>query len=258
MKTGRDDSIFTASDIKDVSGITYRQLNDWDSKGALPNQREQDSGWRKFNPRQCFVILVCAEIRRQFGVSLEKLAWLQKFMLQDDADHFSAAIEMMKLGLAVFIFTDLKDQFYMDSDNAIGELLDLGQCRYDEAQSHVLLLVNPLVNIMLAARQEPVRLDMSDKTYKVLRNAQYLMQVHDTAELAVLELMRRPNLSKFSVIQKSDKEVVLEIEVQAEKGADIQKELDAEDFQTVVVNRQDGKNIRISRKVVKKVATVKF
>jgi hypothetical protein len=111
---------------------------------------------------------------------------------------------------------------------------------------------------MLAARQEPVRLDMSDKTYKVLRNAQYLMQVHDTAELAVLELMRRPNLSKFSVIQKSDKEVVLEIEVQAEKGADIQKELDAEDFQTVVVNRQDGKNIRISRKVVKKVATVKF
>jgi hypothetical protein len=111
---------------------------------------------------------------------------------------------------------------------------------------------------MLAVLQKPVQLDMSDKTYEVLRNSQYLMRVHDTAEVAVLELMRRPGLSKFSVIQKNDKEVVLEIEVEAEKGADIQKELEDEDFQTVVVNRQDGKNIRISRKVVKKVAKVKF
>ena len=69
-------SMFTASDVKAVGGISYRQLNDWDSKGALPTQRVGSSGWRKFDSRQLFVILICAEIRNKFGVSIEKLAWL--------------------------------------------------------------------------------------------------------------------------------------------------------------------------------------
>ena len=90
--------------MRAVGGISYRQLNDWDSKGALPTQRVRGSGWRKFDSRQLFVILVLAEIRNQFGVSIEKLAWLQKFMLQDGANHFLAAVEMMRLGLAVVLF----------------------------------------------------------------------------------------------------------------------------------------------------------
>jgi len=258
METNSENPKFTASDLRKAGGISYRQLNVWDSKGALPNQREHSSGWRRFDPKRFFVILVCAEMRKQFGISLEKLAWLQKFMLQDGADHFSAAVDMMKHGLAVLILTDFGDQFDMDADYAIGELLDMGYCRYDESQSCVLLPVNPLVNKMLAALQKPMRLDISDKVYDAVRNARDAMQVRDTAELAVLELMRTPNLSKFSVIQRNDKEVMLEIEVEAENGADIQKELEDEDFQTVVVNRQDGKNIRISRKIVKKVAKVRF
>lgn len=64
--------------------------------------------------------MVCAELRKQFGVPIEKLAWLQKFMLQEGADHFSAAVEMMKHGLAVLILTDLSHQFDMDADFAIG------------------------------------------------------------------------------------------------------------------------------------------
>jgi hypothetical protein len=42
---------------------------------------------------------------------------------------------MMKHGLAVLIFTDLSQQFDMDSDSAIGDLLDMGYCRYDKPQS---------------------------------------------------------------------------------------------------------------------------
>lgn len=254
----REQAKFKASDIRQVGGITYRQLNDWDSKGALPNHREHDSGWRKFSPKQLFVILVCAEIRKQFGVSIEKLAWLQEFMLQDGADHFSAAVEMMKHGLAVFIFSDLCDQFEMDADYAIGDLLRMGYCRSPEPQSYVFLFVNPLVNKLLAALKTPVRLDISDKIYATLGNAMHAMQVHDTAELAVLELMRMEKPSRFSVIPKNDGQILLEIEMEADKNADVQRELADEDFQTVVINRQDGKNVRIFRKVVKKVARKKI
>lgn len=161
MRQESENPKFTASDVRKAAGISYRQLNDWDSKGALPSQREKTSGWRKFDPKRFFIVMVCAEIRKQFGAPIEKLAWLQKFMLQDGANHFLAAVEMMKHGLAVLILTDLTSQFDMEADHAIGESLSLGYCRYDKPQSYVLLLVNPLVNKMLAALTNPMRLEIS-------------------------------------------------------------------------------------------------
>jgi DNA-binding transcriptional MerR regulator len=239
---------FTASDAKQIAGVTYRQLNDWDVKGALPSQRRRSGGWRKFDPRQFFVILVCAEIRKQFGVPLQQLAWLQKFMLQDGADHFSAALRMMKHGLAVLILTDLSHQFDMDADFAIGNLLDMGHCRYDEPQSYVLLLVNPIINKMLTALKEPIRLGICNATYDAVSNADAATRVRDTAELEVLKLMRQPNISRIAVTQTNDREVLLEIDENGEDGETVQRD------QTTCVNHgKDGRATPISRKVVKKI-----
>ncbi len=248
MRIVSENPTLTASDMRKVGGITYRQLNDWDSKGALPNQREKSAGWRKFDPKQFFVVLVCAEIRKQFGAPIEKLASLQKFMLQDGVNHFSAAVEMMRHGLAVLILTDLSGQFDMDADFAIGDLLNLGYCRYDEPQSYVLLLVNPLINKMLAALKDPMRLEISDKVYGPLSDAQAATRIRDTAELEVLTLMRQPNISKFTVTQANDKEVLLEIDQSAERDGAVQKD------QIAPVHHETDQADLISRKVVKKVA----
>jgi hypothetical protein len=202
---------FTASDAKKLGGTTYRQLNDWDSKGALPGGRAQSSAWRKFDPRQFFVILVCAEIRKQFGAPIEKLAWLQKFMLQRKANHFFSAVRMMRHGMAVLILTDLARQFDMDCDFAIGDLLRSGYCRYDKPQSYLLLLVNPIINKMLGALMNPIRLEISDPIYDVLMASEGAARVRDTAELAVIETMRQPDTSKFTVVQTSSRQVLLEI-----------------------------------------------
>lgn len=239
---------FTASDIRKAGGISYRQLNGWDSKGALPRQRARSSGWRKFDPKQFFVILVCAEIRKQFGVPIEKLAWLQKFMLQDGANHFSAALEMMKRGLAVLIFTDLSHQFEMDADYAIGSSIDMGCCRYDEPQSYVLILVNPIINKMLLALKNPVRLEITATIYDALIGLKAAMTVRDTAELEVLKLMRESNVSKISVTQTNKKEVVLEIDENAEGGGTIRND------QISPTCHEKDQVAPISRTVVKKVA----
>lgn len=199
-----ENSTFTASDVREVGGVSYRQLNGWDSKGALPGRRARSSGWRKFDPRQFFVILVCAEIRKQFGVSITKLAWLQKFMLQDGANHFLAAVEMMRDGLAVLLLTDLRKQFEMNTDFEIGDLLQLGYCRYDEDQNYVLLLLNPIINKMLAALKNPIRLEISEKVYDALLGAVAATRVRDTAEFAMLEAMREANTSKVTVVQTGD------------------------------------------------------
>jgi len=248
MEESPENLKFTASDARKVAGVTYRQLNDWDVKGALPSQRRRTSGWRKFDPKQFFVVLVCAELRKQFGVPIEKLAWLQKFMLQEGADHFSVAFEMMKHGLAVLILTDLSHQFDMDADFAIGDLLDMGYCRYDKPQSYVLLLVNPIINKMLAALKEPMQLDISDTIYDSLGHARAATRVRDTAELEVLKVMRQPNISKITVTQTNDKEVLLEIDENTERDGTVQKN------QIPPLNHgKDRRVAPISRKVVKKV-----
>jgi hypothetical protein len=252
MEAKLEYSTFTASDVRAVGGISYRQLNDWDSKGALPTQPVRGSGWRKFDPRQFFVILVCAEIRKQFGVPIEKLAWLQRFMLQDGANHFVAAVEKMRHGMAVLILTDLSQQFDMDSDFAIGDLLRLGYCRYDDDQSYVLLLVNPIINKMLAALKNPTRLAISDKTYDALSAAEAATRVRDTAELAVLETMRQPNTSEFTVVQLSDEEILLEIAMKAESDNSLRSD------QTPSLHHEKNPATLTSRRVVKKVAKEKL
>jgi DNA-binding transcriptional MerR regulator len=252
MRQESENPKFTASDVRKAGGISYRQLNDWDSKGALPSQREKTSGWRKFDPKRFFIVMVCAEIRKQFGVPIEKLAWLQKFMLQDGANHFLAAVEKMKHGLAVLILTDLTSQFDMDADHAIGELLSLGYCRYDKPQSYVLLLVNPLVNKMLAALKDPVQLQISDTAYNALVDVQAARQVGNEAELAVLETMRQSNCSKFTVVQMGYKEVLLEIYENVEKDGTVQKD-------QITSERQEGEQAAmISRKILKKVTKEKI
>jgi hypothetical protein len=114
----------------------------------------------------------------------------------------------------------------MDSDFAIGDLLGLGYCRYDKPQSYVLLLVNPIINKMLAALKNPTRLEISEKVYDALGVVEAATRVRDTAEFAVLEAMRQATASKITVVQTNEEEILLEIEMKDEEegtGQPVQK-----------------------------------
>jgi hypothetical protein len=63
-----DEPFFTACDVYRTAGLSYRQLNNWDLKGVLPNSRRKEAGWRTFSYREVFAIFVCSEIRTRFGV----------------------------------------------------------------------------------------------------------------------------------------------------------------------------------------------
>src|SRR5688572_30182562 len=108
-----EDPTYTAKDAKDLAGVSYRQLNDWDSRGAVAADRDAEGGWRKFSPKQIFALMVCHEIRRLYGTPLERLAYVKNFMMQEKANHLLAAIELMEVGLHVFLLTDLEKTFIM-------------------------------------------------------------------------------------------------------------------------------------------------
>ena len=252
-----NDQSFTAGDVKHAAGLSYRQLNDWDLKGALPNSRERETGWRKFTVRDLFVLMVCSEVRKRYGMPLEKLVWLKSFMLQEKSDHFQAAVRMMQHGLAVFIFTDLEESFDMDADIAIADMLELGYCRYDHPHAYIFICINPIVNKILAALEKPVRLEISDRVYEARWAANAKFSIQDDAELAVLDAMRDDDVKRF-IVTARDKEILLELEQELPEGTDLNTAVSGHDFQTVTIKRHEGKNVRISRTMPKKISREKI
>src|SRR5439155_13359167 len=195
-------------------------------------------------------------VRKRYGMPLEKLVWLKSFMLQEKADHFQAAVRMMQHGLAVFIFTDLEKSFDMDADIAIADMLELGYCRYDHPHAYIFICVNPIINKILTALKKPVRLEISDKVYKARWAANDKFRVQDDAEFAVLDAMR-DNVKRF-IVTARDKEILLELEQELQEGTDLNTAVGGHDFQTVTIKRHEGKNVRISRTMPKKISRQKI
>jgi hypothetical protein len=245
------DPTLTAGDVKNATGMSYRQLNDWDSKGALPGQREQEAGWRKFTPREIFAIMVCREIRSRFGTSLESLRWVQNFMLQDGADHLHAALDIMRFGFAVFILTDLKKTFVMDSDIEFDDLFHYGYLRGSEDQAYVFIQVNHLVNRLLACLKTPVALRIHDRNYEVVRQARAEIIAHSAQEIAVIRAIRHGEYRRVILTKKNDEDMVLEVEQELPASetakADVTALLNEHEYQTVTVSRAGGKNVRVKR-----------
>ncbi|MCU1311413.1 MAG: hypothetical protein JWO20_2538 [Candidatus Angelobacter sp.] len=244
---------FTASDIREITGLTYRQVNDWDSKGALPNEREGEAGWRKFSSRELFVIVVCTEIRRCFGVPIEKLAWLKSFMLKQNANHFQSAVKMVEHGLAVCILTDFETTFLMDSDVAFENYFHQGYFRRHDPQNYILLGVNSLVNKVLSVvLTEKIQLEIAEEVYEALGRADALHRAQDAQEAEVLRIMRL-GFSSLKMKRKSSGDLELEIERDVVPGTDLNELLGDEDYQTLITKKHGGHITRITRSVSQRV-----
>jgi len=98
------DQTFTAGDLKRLIGLTYRQLNDWESRaGVLVSGREGNEGWRKFTAEHMLALAVCSALRRQFSLPLDKLGELRRWLMGVRKDrtmlHFAKEGENAVKGL---------------------------------------------------------------------------------------------------------------------------------------------------------------
>lgn len=146
---------FTASDIQKTAGLSYRQLNDWDAKGAVTSNRTNSEGWRKFTAREVFALGVCAEVRRQFGVPLPALVALRRYILDGKSDHSQIARHgVVTHGASVWLMSDLKRVFAIEVTTgrpAVNE--NLSRCNTTDA----LLIVNVTRVVKLLVRCQNAR-----------------------------------------------------------------------------------------------------
>ena len=70
-----------ASDVHEIAGLSYRQLNEWDKRDALPHDRQGEAGWRRMSAWQAIALSIAADLQRRFGVPVARLAKLMNWML---------------------------------------------------------------------------------------------------------------------------------------------------------------------------------
>ena len=252
-KDKSDEIIFKASDAK-KAGISYRQLNDWESKGALPTQRDREAGWRRFSARELFVLLICRTLRQNFGVPVEKLTFITSFMLQKNNDHFGYALGMIqRIGFNFYILTDLQETFMMDCDMEIMDLFRLGFFKSDSSNNYLLIHVNPIINQVLALKEIPP-LKTDETIYDRIRDFEHQKTAHDVNELEVLKLLRTKRFSKVIVhttdgkIEQADTEEEVPPAVWDTKCDAIIKLVKEKKYQTLTIQVRDGKLVRLNRK----------
>ncbi len=239
-----------AADVQKAAGLSYRQLNDWDAKGAVPGEREAEGKWRKFTPRAVFTLMVCAALRRQFGAPVEALKFVQSSMMQEKANHLRAATEMMRLGVRVWLLTDCKTTFIMDNDIEFGEMFECGLLRKERAPGFYLLAIDPIVGRLVAAMKEPIDVTPVMDLYAVVAEGRSVLGRHSQREREVLDLMRDPNHEGVNVTVKDGRVV----KASAKKGAyanpgrelteaEVLAMLRGDDFQTVTVKKHGGRYV---------------
>ena len=248
-----NEQVLRASDIRETVGLSYRQLNDWESKGVLPSKKRSKAGWRKFTPRELFVLMVCKEIRDKFGVPLEKLSFIKSVMLVSDANIAQDAVDLMNnFGMTIYLLTDLKETFIMDTDAEIEDLFRMGMFRGSDEQGYLLIKINPLINKLLSFKGiGPI--DTSDKVYDFMHKLEQQTTANNRQEQKVLKLIREKKYKQVTIHLK-DGEIIrasTEEELSEKKRDKPDKELLAiikdQEYQSISLKVHDGKIVRLKR-----------
>jgi hypothetical protein len=247
-----DAPFFRACDVQLAAGLSYRQLNNWDSIGVLPNSRGAALGWRKFSYREVFALAVCSDIRSRFGVSLDALKPLQSYLLREDIDFLGDVRERMTTHLfAFYLLTDLRELFFLIPDVEFESVATRNLLRGDAPAAFILLKINPLLSRILLCLDTPARLKTSHGAYDTFDAKRQEGTVQNEQEREVLRLVREGCFDRIS-IQLKDGNIVraeAEKEIPESQRRKLLNILNSRDFQTVTMTKQDGEIVRIRQKI---------
>lgn len=246
------DKDLTASDLQKAAGMSYRQLNSWDEKGAIPSQREKNETWRKFTPDDFFTILICKELRDRFGVSFEAIRKLQENFQKTEFNNLEHTIKLITpMGYTVCLFTDLEEDFFIDQDLEIANYIRAGLFRKKNAKDYIVLRLNPLVNKIFEILKKPPVPD-GDEWYQKLFELQGQRFVQDNAEFHLLSIVRSKDFRSITVHLKDGRiyqtDTYEELREKVDDVNELMKIINEKQYQSVAIDLANGEVIRISRK----------
>ncbi len=249
-----DDQGFTAREVQQFAGLTGRQLNDWDGRGALPHSRE-GTGWRRFSAKQLFILMVCTKLRRRFGVPVERLKFVIERMNDEREDYFqNAVILMANLGVGVWLMTDLEKHFVMDSELKIDEMREDGFFD-DEPSALVFVKINPIVDSILGGPEDPsFRLSGDEKQHEVLNELRSRFGVRSAEEFNLLQMIRSGDFRRVEVVAPNGEIETIKATTNRDVTERIEDLLREREYQTLKVTNKAGRVVSIEQQFTVKEA----
>lgn len=244
-----------AKDLLFVAGLSYRQLNEWEAKGALPSQRET-AEWRRYTLTEAFVIAIAKTVRDSFGTPLESLGWLTRSLLDLPNDPLRWAFAKMRdHHVSLFLRTDLKSYVWLGIDIDLGEEFEGGAERSEDVAPTIVLQLNPIVNRILRFTNAPEPLPITDEFYAEIEARRRMVVAQTLEEIHVLSLLRLKDVNSITVTKKRDEIEMAELEyrIRAEDhGATsqtVQRMIDELSWGEVSAKKADDGLTSITKKV---------
>jgi DNA-binding transcriptional MerR regulator len=224
------------------SEVGTRVINHWESEGVTEDPRKGGTGWRRFSVLDLMWLHAVARLR-SFGMPMEKLKrarqsleGLPSFSLEDGPEitlyEFYVTQALLRQPVSLIVFEDGEVELLAEGHSSeritrvIGGLAD-----------HVRISLNGILRKLFPKIDLAPEVDMP-------------LNVSDE-EVHVLLTLRTGNYQSVT-IKYHDGEIErieAEEEVPERRIIDILKEAD---FQDVTIKRRDGKEVHVSRTVLKK------
>jgi DNA-binding transcriptional MerR regulator len=78
----RDAKLYTSGDLMEATGISYRVVNDWETRaGIFSSEREGGAGWRKFSENDLYALRICADVKNRIPLSLEAIGGIYRWLI---------------------------------------------------------------------------------------------------------------------------------------------------------------------------------
>ncbi|MGO8827489.1 MAG: hypothetical protein ACLQU9_19925 [Acidimicrobiales bacterium] len=196
-----DELVFTANDVRAVAGISGRQLNDWGSRGALPHSgRAGDSGWRRFDLRGLFALMVAAAFREKLGIPVEKLGYVVEQMCDEEMDYLeTSASSMVSLGIAMWVATDFRGDFMLATEAEIAARWSDDYFDEEGSDAYACLRLDDLVGRLLGM-EVPDALDREARTSDVLTEVRHRVGVRSPEEFDAVRAIRGGRYASIEVV----------------------------------------------------------
>jgi DNA-binding transcriptional MerR regulator len=147
-------------EVKKITGLSRRQLSEWDSKGLLPTQkRDSQNAWRRFSGANTIQLAILSELRKT-GLSPIDLRELAIWMRDREVEMMKYIREKISRGSLVFLSSNLKERFFLHSDTHedIQEMIVLAYQRGGDSKIVLQININNIVNgILKELNEKPLK-----------------------------------------------------------------------------------------------------
>jgi DNA-binding transcriptional MerR regulator len=249
---------YTARHAKELAGLSYRQLNDWEQRGALPGEDDRDGeGWRRFSPSEMFALMVCGELKREYGIPLEKLKFILESLSGSGGTHLRRAIWLVEQGVSTLLITDMTKTLMVESDLEVEDLVFSEFFRGNDFKHSLILRLNGLVESFIPLLENHESRSRDDSVYRLKAEVDSALRVHTVAEFELLQAIRNGHFDKITVTIKN--RMILEMDAKGFVASDKVHEDDHQvhvpvenTFETLTISRHNGRIVRARRKIPRK------